>query len=51
MADVDVGEGQAAKPRWYGRDFYVTIGDRSWEEAERHGFGLRRGRILLVEAA
>ena len=23
---------------WNGRDFYVTIGDRSWEDAERYGF-------------
>ena len=38
MADVDVGEGQAARPRWNGRDFYVTIGERSWEDAERYGF-------------
>jgi uncharacterized protein with ParB-like and HNH nuclease domain/predicted transport protein len=23
---------------WNGRDFYVTIGDRPWEDAERYGF-------------
>ena len=39
MADVDVvGDGWELKPRWNGRDFYVTIGDRSWEDAQRYGF-------------
>lgn len=39
MADVDVvGDGRELKPRWNGRDFYVTIGDRSWEDAQRYGF-------------
>jgi hypothetical protein len=23
---------------WNGRDFYVTIGDRDWEDAERYGY-------------
>ena len=29
-----------SKPRapWNGRDFYVTIGDRAWLDAERYGF-------------
>jgi hypothetical protein len=26
------------RPTWNGRDFYVTIGDRPWEDAERYGF-------------
>ena len=25
-------------PQWNGRDFYVTIGDRSWEDARRYGY-------------
>jgi predicted transport protein len=26
------------RPAWNGKDFYVTIGDRPWEDAERYGF-------------
>lgn len=39
MADVEaVGDGHKPTPTWNGRDFYVTIGDRSWEDSERYGF-------------
>jgi uncharacterized protein with ParB-like and HNH nuclease domain/predicted transport protein len=40
MADVEpaVTDGQPASPPWNGRDFYVTIGDRPWDDAERYGF-------------
>ena len=40
MADAEAvasGDGQPRAP-WNGRDFYVTIGDRSWDDAERYGF-------------
>jgi hypothetical protein len=38
MADVEaVGDGHKPTPTWNGRDFYVTIGDRSWEDSERYG--------------
>lgn len=40
MADAEAvlsGDGQPRQP-WNGHDFYVTIGDRSWEDAERYGF-------------
>ena len=26
------------RPKWNGRDFYVTIGDRPWEDPRRYGF-------------
>ena len=39
MADAVIAGGSPApRPPWNGRDFYVTIGDRSWEDAERFGF-------------
>lgn len=39
MADVEaVGDGHKPTPTWNGRDFYVTIGDRSWEDSERYGY-------------
>jgi uncharacterized protein with ParB-like and HNH nuclease domain/predicted transport protein len=39
MADaVMVGSANAPRPPWNGRDFYVTIGDRPWEDAKRFGF-------------
>jgi hypothetical protein len=39
MADVQAaGDAHKATPTWNGRDFYVTIGDRSWEDCERYGF-------------
>jgi uncharacterized protein with ParB-like and HNH nuclease domain/predicted transport protein len=39
MADaVAVGNANTPLPTWNGRDFYVTIGDRSWEDAQRFGF-------------
>jgi uncharacterized protein with ParB-like and HNH nuclease domain/predicted transport protein len=39
MADaVTVATEDTPRPPWNGRDFYVTIGDRSWEDAERYGF-------------
>jgi hypothetical protein len=39
MADAEpVTGGRRAAPPWNGRDFYVTIGDRCWEDAERYGF-------------
>lgn len=40
MADAEAvvsGDGQP-RPPWNGRDFYVTMRDRSWEDAERYGF-------------
>jgi hypothetical protein len=33
-----VTDGSRPVPHWNGRDFYVTIGDRSWQDAERYGF-------------
>ena len=39
MADAEaVTDDGKPSPTWNGRDFYVTIGDRSWEDAERYGF-------------
>ena len=39
MADAEaVTDGSTPTPQWNGRDFYVTIGDRSWEDARRYGF-------------
>jgi uncharacterized protein with ParB-like and HNH nuclease domain/predicted transport protein len=39
MADAEaVTDGSTPTPQWNGRDFYVTIGDRSWEDAERYGY-------------
>jgi uncharacterized protein with ParB-like and HNH nuclease domain/predicted transport protein len=39
MVDAEpVTDGHGPGPTWNGRDFYVTIGDRSWEDAERYGF-------------
>lgn len=39
MADVEaVTDGGKPSPSWNGRDFYVTIGDRSWEDAACYGF-------------
>ncbi len=39
MADAEaVTDGSEPKSPWNGRDFYVTIGDRSWEDAERYGY-------------
>jgi hypothetical protein len=39
MADAEaVTDGGTPTPQWNGRDFYVTIGDRSWEDAERYGY-------------
>jgi hypothetical protein len=39
MADAEAvtEEGKPSQP-WNGRDFYVTIGDRPWEDAQRYGF-------------
>jgi hypothetical protein len=39
MADAEpvLDEGKPAQ-LWNGRDFYVTIGDRPWEDARRYGF-------------
>jgi uncharacterized protein with ParB-like and HNH nuclease domain/predicted transport protein len=39
MAEAEaVSDGHRPTPAWNGRDFYVTIGDRSWEDAKRYGF-------------
>jgi hypothetical protein len=39
MADAEaVTDEHEAARKWNGRDFYVTIGDRSWEDARRYGF-------------
>ena len=39
MADAEaVTDGSKPAPQWNGRDFYVTIGDRSWEDAMRYGY-------------
>lgn len=39
MADAEaVTDGSKPTPPWNGRDFYVTIGDRSWEDAMRYGY-------------
>lgn len=39
MVDAEpVTDGHAPRPPWNGRDFYVTIGDRPWEDAERYGY-------------
>ncbi len=39
MIDAEAVEnGSTSKPTWNGRDFYVTIGDRSWQDSERYGF-------------
>jgi predicted transport protein len=39
MTDAEaVTDGSKPTSQWNGRDFYVTIGDRSWEDAERYGF-------------
>jgi predicted transport protein len=39
MVDAEpVTNGHAPRPPWNGRDFYVTIGDRPWEDAERYGY-------------
>ena len=39
MADAEAvaAEGKPS-PSWNGQDFYVTIGDRSWEDALQYGF-------------
>jgi predicted transport protein len=39
MADAEavVDDGKPSQP-WNGRNFYVTIGDRPWEDARRYGF-------------
>ena len=42
---------EQARRDWNGRDFYVTIGDRSWEDAERYGFVSAGGGDDLHEAA
>ena len=52
MADAEaVTDGGKPRPHWNGRDFYVTIGDRSWEDAERYGFVSAGGGDVLHEAA
>lgn len=39
MIDAEVvAEAQGPRPPWNGRDFYVTIGDRPWEDAARYGY-------------
>jgi uncharacterized protein with ParB-like and HNH nuclease domain/predicted transport protein len=39
MADAEaVSNGSTSAQLWNGHDFYVTIGDRSWEDAERYGY-------------
>lgn len=39
MVDVEaVADASKPRPPWNRRDFYVTIGDRSWEGAMRYGF-------------
>src|SRR4051812_6599128 len=39
MADAEaVTDGGTPRAPWNGRDFYVTIGDRAWQDAERYGF-------------
>jgi uncharacterized protein with ParB-like and HNH nuclease domain/predicted transport protein len=39
MVDAEeVTNGHGPRPPWNGRDFYVTIGDRPWEDAERYGY-------------
>ena len=39
MVDAEaVTNGGGPRPPWNGRDFYVTIGDRPWEDAERYGY-------------
>ncbi len=39
MVDAEpVTSEPTTRPTWNGRDFYVTIGDRPWEDSERYGF-------------
>lgn len=39
MVDAQaVTNGSRPRAAWNGRDFYVTIGDRAWQDAERYGF-------------
>jgi uncharacterized protein with ParB-like and HNH nuclease domain/predicted transport protein len=39
MVDAEaVTNGHGPRPQWNGRDFYVTIGERPWEDAERYGY-------------
>ena len=39
MVDAEaVTQGNQQRPAWNGRDFYVTIGDRPWDDAQRFGF-------------
>jgi hypothetical protein len=39
MLDAEpVTSEETVRPAWNGRDFYVTIGDRPWEDAARYGF-------------
>ncbi len=38
MADADAVIDGSKPAAWNERDFYVTIGERSWEDAQRYGF-------------
>jgi hypothetical protein len=39
MIDAEaVTDGHRPRLPWNGKDFYVTIGDRPWEDAERYGY-------------
>jgi len=50
MADAEaVTDGQEPVLRWNSRDFYVTIGDRSWEDAERYGFVSAGGGLFWTK--
>jgi uncharacterized protein with ParB-like and HNH nuclease domain/predicted transport protein len=38
MANAVATETAKATPKWNGRDFYVTLGERDWGDCARHGF-------------
>jgi uncharacterized protein with ParB-like and HNH nuclease domain/predicted transport protein len=50
MADAEAATDSSKPPaQWNGRDFYVTIGDRSWEDAERYGYVAAGGGALYTK--
>ena len=49
MADAEaVSEGKPGR-KWNGRDFYVTIGDRSWDDARTYGFVAAGGGDFYIK--
>lgn len=44
-----VSDDQEPTARWNSRDFYVIIGDRSWEDAERYGFVSAGGGLFWTK--